>query len=36
MAIGFPYPLSGVAYAAFFPVERVLAWKRLRALTRRE
>jgi hypothetical protein len=36
MAIGFPYPLSGVAYAAFFPVERVLAWKRLRALRRHE
>lgn len=35
MAIAFPYPLSTVAYLPFFSVERVLEWKRLRALTRR-
>jgi hypothetical protein len=35
MAIAFPYPLSTVAYLPFFPVERVLEWKRLRALARR-
>jgi len=35
MAIAFPYPLSTVAYLPFFPVERILEWRRLRALTRR-
>ncbi|MDB4991493.1 MAG: hypothetical protein JWN04_6671 [Myxococcaceae bacterium] len=34
MAIGFPYQLSLIAYASFFPLERALdlpAWRRLRA-----
>jgi hypothetical protein len=35
MAIGFPYPLSTVAFLSFFPVERALAWKPLRALAGR-
>ena len=30
MAIAFPYPLSGCAFAAFFPLERALAGLRRR------
>jgi hypothetical protein len=30
MAIAFPYPLSGVAFAAFLPCERLWRWRRLR------
>lgn len=29
MMIGFPYPLSGIAYASFFRVERARTWKPL-------
>jgi len=29
MAIAFPYPLCGVAFASFMPVERLLKWSRL-------
>lgn len=41
MAIAFPYPLSGVAFLAFFPIERGVpvlerGWQRLRARTSRQ
>ena len=35
MAIGFPYPLSGVAFAPFFEVERIWKLGPLRGLRRR-
>lgn len=34
MAIAFPYPLSGVAFASFFAAERVWSWRWLRAPAR--
>lgn len=34
MAIGFPYPLSFVAYASFFELEALERWPRFRGLTR--
>jgi hypothetical protein len=30
MMIAFPYPLSGIAYLSFFPVDRVAQWRPLR------
>jgi Vitamin K-dependent gamma-carboxylase len=30
MAIAFPYPLSGIAFASFFPCERLWGWRGLR------
>lgn len=33
MAIAFPYPMCGVAFASFFRVERLLQWRPVRRLT---
>ena len=35
MAIAFPYPLSGIAYASFLPVERLLSSRPYLALRAR-
>ena len=35
MAILFPFPLSGVAFAPFFAPERLIEWVRARRLRRR-
>jgi hypothetical protein len=34
MAIAFPYPLSGVAFACFLPAERIFGWKLTRPVRR--
>lgn len=34
MAIAFPYPISGVAFASFMPVERIWRWRWLSPLQR--
>lgn len=34
MAIAFPYPLAGIAYASFLPCERIWRWPILRRLAR--